>query len=84
MHPPPDNEIDEGPDANDADLFDENRIDLLRCPHCGEPISEFAQQCPRCKEWISRESSPAFWNRPVWWIVLAVTGIAMFVLLYVL
>lgn len=78
------NEIDEGPDEADADLLDEDRIELVPCPHCGAAISEFAQQCPQCKYWITKEPALPFSGRSLWWIVLAVTGIAMFVLLYAL
>jgi hypothetical protein len=76
--------IDEGPDENDADLLDEDRIELVPCPHCGAMISEYAQQCPTCGDWIisGDSESPLSGKRPLWWIILAVAGIIMFVIIY--
>ena len=81
-----DDEIDEGPDENDADLLDEDRIELIPCPHCGAMISEYAQQCPTCGDWILSDNSesPLSRKRPLWWILLAVGGIIMFVIIYAL
>jgi len=95
-----DDEIDEGPDENDADLLDEDRIELIPCPHCGAMISEYAQQCPTCGDWIISDSSEFSLpgdgikngnsesalsrKRPLWWILLAVGGIIMFVIIYAL
>lgn len=76
-------DIDGGPGEADADLMDDDRIELVRCPSCGKMINEFAQQCPYCKDWIiATEQSGPFRSRAWWWITLAGIGIAMFILYY--
>ncbi len=76
-------QTDQGPDDNDADLMDDDKIELIKCPNCGRMISELAQQCPFCKEWIvGTGQAGAFQGRRWWWVVLAIIGIAMFVLFY--
>lgn len=76
-------EVDQGPDENDADLMDDERIELIKCTSCGEMISEFAQQCPYCKDWIVASGSPGMLHgRPWWWIALALLGIGMFILYF--
>ncbi|MBN1553424.1 MAG: hypothetical protein JXA11_01670 [Phycisphaerae bacterium] len=77
-------DINEGPDQSDADLLDEDRVELIPCPHCGEMLSEFAQQCPHCKHWIINQPKSMFAGKRLWWIVLAALGIGMFVLIYAL
>ena len=80
-----DDGIDEGPDENDADLLNEDHIELIGCPHCGAMISEYAQQCPTCKDWIiSGGSESSLSGRPLWWVILAVAGIIMFIIIYAL
>ena len=78
-------DINEGPDANDADLMDNDRIELVPCPHCGEMISEYAQKCPECGDWVVRSPTrSALTGKSLWWILLALAGMAMFVLIYAL
>ena len=79
-----DDDINEGPDQADADLLDDDSIELIRCPNCGEMISEFAQQCPHCKYWITEKPTGMFNGKHLWWILLAGLGILMFVLIYAL
>ena len=76
-------EINEGPDANDGDLMDEDIIDLIPCPNCGAMISEYAQQCPECGDWVVERSTHSAWaDKSLWWILLALGGAVMFVLIY--
>lgn len=82
--PKHDDDIYEGPDQADADLLDEDSIELVRCPNCGAMISEFAQQCPKCKRWLTSQPGGMFAGKSLWWIAIAVLGILMFVLLYAL
>lgn len=83
-YPPPHDEIDDGPDEIDADLFDEETVDTTRCPHCGEEIYAEADRCPRCGTWLSEaerlSSRPTSW---AWWLLAAV-GVAAFLLVYAL
>lgn len=77
-------DIDPGPDETDADLLDEDRVELLHCPHCGELIAEDTPQCPHCKLWVTDRPHSAFAAKPWWWVVLAALGAAGFLLLYAL
>jgi uncharacterized paraquat-inducible protein A len=77
-------DIYEGPDQADADLLDDDHVELIRCPNCDAMVSEFAQQCPQCKHWITAKPTGMFTGKKLWWIILAVLGIAMFILLYAL
>ncbi len=80
-----DEQIDSGPGPADADLMDEERVEMVRCPHCGEMVSEFDQQCPYCKYWIiDSGQANILRGRSWWWIALALGGMIMFVLLYIL
>jgi cytidine deaminase len=49
-------EVNEGPDEIDADLMDDDLEQLVPCPACGRAISEFAQQCSHCGDWITPAS----------------------------
>lgn len=41
----------EGPDASDADLFDDAEDGVVECPACGGAMHELADRCPRCGHW---------------------------------
>ena len=78
------NELDtdpDGPDHADADLLDESDTDTVACPACGAQIYEHADRCNACGEWIVHRSS--IWSRKaLWWIILAILGIAAVVYVY--
>lgn len=82
---------DDWSDEEDADWveddWDESEDDVddytVPCPACGEDVYEDAEQCPACGEYIlapSLNSSYAWRNRPLWWILIAVAGIAAVIL----
>ncbi len=77
-------DINEGPDQNDADLLDENSIKMVYCSNCGAKISEHAQQCHHCKHWSTAKPTGMFAGKSLWWIILAVLGILMFAVMYAL
>jgi hypothetical protein len=41
----------------DSDLEDGDDWGEQPCPHCGASISELAQQCPACGDWITTGSA---------------------------
>ncbi len=41
----------DGPDDNDADLFDE-MSDVIDCPKCGAEIYAYSEKCPVCGVWL--------------------------------
>ena len=69
-----DEEIDdrEFPDESDTDSSDEP--ELVACPNCRRMISEVAEQCPYCRNYISHEDAP---RRIPWWVLIgAVVALA--------
>ncbi len=70
----PDDEEDvEGPDEDweDPDPADQDNNDdpeEIPCPLCRKPVSELAEICPHCGNYISHEDLAAY-RRPVWKIV---------------
>lgn len=42
----------DGPDEHDGDLLDDSG-DVIDCPHCGEEVYAYAEQCPHCRTWLS-------------------------------
>ncbi len=61
--------IDEDPDESDMDSTDEE-AGTDECPYCGAEVSEYAQQCPECKNYLSDEDAPR--RSPARWIVIGV------------
>ncbi len=76
----------EGPDDADADLLDDDAADTRPCPGCGADIYADAERCPACGEYLTASGgSRAAWaSRPWWWVLLALAGIAAFVLFFAL
>ena len=70
----------EDPDASDMD--DDDDPPLVPCPYCGREISEEAEVCPHCRNFISAEDAPR--GRPRWVIVAGVVLCLLIVLIWVL
>lgn len=48
------------------------------CPHCGEQVSELAEQCPHCGMYLSAEDSRP--RKPVFiWVML---GLCLLIAVY--
>ena len=62
----PDLDERENPDNDDAD-WNENP-DVVPCPHCGQEVSEIAEWCPNCDQYISN-ANLAPGRRPLWIIL---------------
>jgi len=72
-----DDDIDpEGPDESEMDYSDEP--DLEVCPNCRRMISEEAERCPHCGEWVNPGQAPMSARA---WIVIVLVIVAMIVLL---
>jgi uncharacterized paraquat-inducible protein A len=53
---------DEPEDLNDpleSDQDPPDMVDVIDCPNCHQAISEFAERCPRCGNYIVRDSPPS-------------------------
>ena len=65
----------------EEDLEEENST--VACPHCRAEIYEDSVRCPRCGNYITRETMHHF-RKPIWMIVgalLALAGFAVYMLL---
>lgn len=69
----------EEPDEADRDPDGEEGVDLIECPHCGEEVYEYAQQCPKCGKYFSEERRRARTNQPIW-VVLTAAALLMAIL----
>ena len=54
------------------------------CPKCGADVYEDSVRCPECGHYMETESTMVLSGRPWWFVVLAIAGIAAFVLFFAL
>ena len=68
---------DEPQDPDESDIDDSDDPELVPCPFCRKSISEDADICPHCRNYMSHEDPavPTSW-RPIWVIVAAVLALA--------
>lgn len=72
-----DDDRDDPADADmDADSADEGTV---ACPNCGREIYETAEQCPKCRQYVSCEEHASRFL-PRWVVVTAIVLIAASVL----
>ena len=61
-----------GDDSDDA-------AENIPCPSCGVEFYEEAEQCPACGDYVVHGTSA--WNdKPVWWVLIGLAGIAAVIL----
>lgn len=74
----------EGPDEDaDGDLLDDSEFVVAKCPKCGGPLFEDADRCNHCGHWIIHHSS--IWEgRGLWYLTLALLGVAAVIYFWVL
>jgi hypothetical protein len=64
------NELDES-DTDDDDGPGES-AETIACPNCGRDVYEFAEQCPKCGHFLTREdASHTTHPRWVFWVTIA-------------
>ena len=65
----------EDPDRSDMDDEsedeDDGNIATDECPHCGAEVYEFAEKCPTCDRYLSKEDAPLRSGHPKWIVVTA-------------
>ncbi len=66
---------DEGPLEQDLDDEDSADYDTVPCPACGAQISELAERCPVCDDWIVPTLSAP--RRPLVRIIAVVLALLM-------
>ena len=59
---------DDFPDSED------DTLDLIVCPACGEEIYEEAEQCPYCGEYVVGDNR-VLASKPLWYAALALAGV---------
>ena len=65
----------EDPDPSDQDLDDDP--EAVSCPFCRKPVSELADVCPHCGNFISHDALQSE-KRSIWkWVIVAIL-VAMF------
>lgn len=65
---PWDDDDDRECDDEDEDWSDDDEVDTIPCPHCGQDVHEEAQFCPRCENYLSEEDSPS--PPKPWWMLI--------------
>lgn len=60
-----DDDFDDGYDDDDYDSATADEMACLPCPQCGVMISEDAQRCPACGEYVT--VSPGLTRKGLWW-----------------
>lgn len=77
---PDDESVDDPEGPQDIDLEGEDSDDFgcVPCPSCGEEVSELAEQCPHCGDWITPHEGRT--RRSPWWIALAIVLLAAFLM----
>lgn len=65
------NDLDDGDDWN----VDDDDVDTLPCPACGESMFEDSPRCPACGEYVTTtDSSP---RRPLWVMATAIVCLVL-------
>ena len=64
----PRHEPDDDDYEDDIAAGDDDDDALTECPHCGRPIYEGSERCPKCGQYLSVEDAPP--SRKPWWIVV--------------
>ncbi|MBU0616831.1 MAG: hypothetical protein KKI02_03865 [Planctomycetes bacterium] len=76
----PDGEDPEGPQECDLEgSGDGDEYDVVPCSHCGREISELAQQCPHCGDWIMPDGAAGSKRKPVL-VAIAILLLIVFLL----
>lgn len=68
----------ESEDYPGSDSDDE--VETLPCPNCGAAVYDESPQCPSCGDYITYSTS-ALSDKPRWYIVLGVLGVAAVILI---
>ncbi len=73
-------DYEDDPDESDMDGDDDDESDVatIECPHCGAEVYEFAEKCPVCGRYVSREDAPRT-SHPRW-VIATATALLLFML----
>ena len=74
-------DLDEREDPDASDMDEDDDPPLVPCPFCRRKISEEAEVCPGCGNFVS--AAEATGRRPVWWVA-GLVACGVIVLIWVL
>jgi hypothetical protein len=60
---------------------DDDGVETVPCPHCGEAVYEEAERCPHCEAYLSEEDAPP--ARKPWWVVAGALAVLAVVALWI-
>jgi hypothetical protein len=63
-------------DEEDAELpqdEDDDETPTVPCPHCHQPVPDFADRCPYCGDWIVQSAGPP--GRRPWFVALVILAL---------
>jgi len=69
----------EGPQECDL-LAPDDEVDTVPCPNCGAEISDIADHCPHCGEWVVLGVDSPLSNRTL--LIAAVVFLALLLVVY--
>lgn len=73
----PDDEWSDSDELPEGVYYDDE-IPTVPCPYCREEISEEAQWCPHCENYLSREDAPPSGPKRTWfWIVMMLLALGV-------
>ncbi|MEK6238409.1 MAG: hypothetical protein N2C14_27135 [Planctomycetales bacterium] len=63
---------------------EDDDTEVVPCPECGVDIYEDAEQCPACGQYVVVRMPDLWSQRPLWWVVLGLLGVAAVIVVFTL
>lgn len=60
------------PETYPSGLYDDDGPPVVPCPYCRAEIAEDCEQCPRCRNYLSREDAPPREAKSRFWVILMI------------
>ena len=71
----PDDDFEGDSDELPEGVYSDDEIPTIECPYCRREISEEAQWCPHCENYLSREDAPHP-SRTRFWVLMMLLALA--------
>lgn len=59
----------------DPDPWEDDSTETIDCPSCGAEVYEDAERCPVCGDYLLRDTTSVWSDKPAWWLLLGILGI---------